>query len=283
MSVNSRFSRPGLRPTLIGRSRWQLFLPWLDVVAVLAWSILILRYWLTGKILLLLHPDYVWLAVAASVCLLALGGWKSWLNWQEIHGQTPVTATELPTQHLGIFPAGWGSGLLLAAAILGLVFIPEPFAGHTALQRGVTDSLSFIRTPVITEQIQPQAFRAATRPEDRSLVEWVRTLAVYPEPDAYAGQKAKIQGFVLYPPTIEPGYFMVARFVITCCAADAYPVGLLVKRPEKVPETSPLLAPDRWVEIQGEMATETLNGQRQLVLLGNQLTPIDEPKSPYEF
>ena len=126
---------------------------------------------------------------------------------------------------------------------------------------------------------QPQAFRGGTRPEERSLIDWVRTLNVYPEPDAYKGQPASVEGFVIQTPGLPTGYFTLARFVITCCAADAYPVGLPVKLGDgQTPHN-----PDTWLHVDGQMTTETLNGQRQLVILAKSLKEIPEPKNPYDY
>jgi uncharacterized repeat protein (TIGR03943 family) len=140
------------------------------------------------------------------------------------------------------------------------------------MQRGVTDSLSLTRS-------QPQAFHSSKKPEERSLIDWVRTLNVYPEPDAYTGQQAKVQGFVIYPPELPKGYLLLSRFVITCCAADAYPVGL----PVKLPQNQQSYPPDTWLEVKGQMMTENLAGKRQLAIQASSVEQIPEPKDPYAY
>lgn len=105
---------------------------------------------------------------------------------------------------------------------------------------------------------QPQAFRSSGWTEERSLLGWVRTLNVYPEPDSYAGQKLKLQGLVLHSPELPPEYLLLSRFVITCCAADAYPVGL----PVKLTASRQVYPPDTWIEVEGKMITENLGGKR---------------------
>ena len=47
-------------------------LSWLDILAITAWGLLLLRYWLTGKLGLLVHPDYFALIVATGVTLLLI-------------------------------------------------------------------------------------------------------------------------------------------------------------------------------------------------------------------
>jgi len=244
------------------------FIPWLDVVAIAAWGILMLKYWLTGKLYLLIHPDYFWLAIVGGIGLLIIGFFKGLQLWKNRH-QAPI-ANAL---HINLFPPGWGSFLLLTAAILGLMITPRAFASQTALDRGVTELIGASR-------IQPQAFRAQVRPEERSLVDWVRTLNVYPEPDAYTGQKVKVQGFVIHQPNVSQEYIFLARFILTCCAADAYPVGLPVQLPSSSRQQYP---PDTWLEVEGQMTTQTIAQKRQLTITANSLKKIPQPQNPYSY
>ena len=157
-------------------------------------------------------------------------------------------------------------------AVFGLIYTPKAFASDTALQRGITDTLTATRS-------QPQRFVRNAAPEERTIIDWVRTLNVYPEPDAYTAQRANVTGFVIHPPDWPDNYLMISRFVLTCCAADAYPVGL----PVKLSGSRSTYSPDTWLEIEGAMVTETLDERRQLVIEPTVLKPISEPKNPYEY
>lgn len=247
---------------------------WLDVFAMLAWGVLMVKYWLTGKVNVLLHPDYVWLAYSAGFFLLGMALLK---GMQLVRNRLKSRKSRIPDpvspQHFSLFPPGWSSALLLVVALFGLQYTPKPFASDVALNRGVTDTLTLTRS-------QPQSFRAATKPEDRSLVEWIRTLNVYPEPDAYTGQQVNINGFVIHPEDSPSHYIILSRFVITCCAADVYPVGLPVKLPSGDRSAYPV---DKWFQVNGEMITETLNGKRQLVVQAKTLQEISEPATPYDY
>lgn len=271
MSMTPRSDR-ALLPRLFPRN-WSL---WLDGLAIAAWGILLLKYWLTGKLRILIHPAYTWLCVVGGIGLLAMGGLKLWEVWQ-IQRQNQARGNGLAgmpeAQHVTLLPSGGSAMLLLVVAIIGLMSTPRAFASQTAMERGVTELLSATRS-------QPQRFRSAKKPEERSLLDWVRTLNVYPEPDAYAGQNAKVQGFVIpAPESWSDGYFIVSRFVITCCAADAYPVGLPVKL------TGDLSAypPDTWLDVEGTIVTETLDETRKLVIQASAISEIPEPKNPYDY
>ncbi|GCL36550.1 TIGR03943 family protein [Sphaerospermopsis sp. FACHB-1094] len=243
-------------------------LPWLDVLAITAWGILMLKYWFTGELNLLIHPDFFWLVILGAMGLLIIGFFKGLQLWKQRRRY------EVPNnqQHINLFPPGWSSGLLLTTAVLGFIITPQVFSSQTALERGITELLGATRA-------QPQAFRASIRPEERTLIDWVRTLNVYPEPDAYTGQKVKVQGFVIHPPELDQNHLILARFVITCCAADAYPAGL----PVQLPENRDKYPPDTWLEIEGQMITENIANKRRLTIKATSLKEIPQPKNPYSY
>ncbi|NMG21265.1 TIGR03943 family putative permease subunit [Brasilonema bromeliae] len=262
------------------QNRYQKLLPWLDVLAIAAWGLLILKYWLTNKLNLLIHPDYFWLAIVGAIGLITIAFFKT----QQLSQRRRQIAPNV--QHLTLFPPGWSSALVLTAAILGLIITPHVFASQTALQRGVTDLMGATRAKPQTtpdqlqgKRAQPQPFRASSPLEERTLVGWVRTLNVYPEPDAYTGQKVKVQGFVIHPPDLGKEHLFLARFVITCCAADAYPVGL----PVKLKESRDNYPADTWLEVEGQMVTENLANKRQLTIDATSLKKIPQPKDPYTY
>ncbi|MBD2103437.1 TIGR03943 family protein [Leptolyngbya sp. FACHB-261] len=239
---------------------------WLDVLVLLAWGLALLRFWLMGRLPLFIHPNYIPLVVAAGLLLLVLSG---------IQGLRTLALVRLQARemrHTTLLPPQVGSGLLLSVALIALVMTPRPFTSDTALQRGVSDTLSLTRP-------QPQAFRISVEPSQRTLLDWIRTLNVYPEPDAYTGQAVKVQGFVVYEPNQPNNYLTISRFVITCCAADAYPVGL----PVKLAGDRSQYPKDSWFEVTGNMVTESLNQQRQLVIQASAFTPIPEPANPYMY
>ncbi|MEH2110565.1 TIGR03943 family putative permease subunit [Nostoc sp.] len=246
-----------------------LLLPWLDAIAITAWGVLMLRYWLTNKLNLLIHPNYIWFVVVTGISLIVIGFFKMQELWQR-RRRRDVTPNN---QHISLFPPGWGSALLLTTAILGFIITPQVFASDKALQRGVTADL------LGSTRVKPQAFRATVSPEERSLVDWVRTVNVYPEPDTYTGQKVKVQGFVIHPPDIGKEYLFLARFVLTCCAADAYPVGL----PVKLQNNQEPYSADTWLEVEGQMVTENLAGKRQLTIAATSLKKIPQPQNPYSY
>jgi putative membrane protein len=247
---------------------------WLDGLALLTWGSLLLKYAVTGQYKLLIHPNYYGLLLASSIILLTLGIVKIKLI---------LTRTrQHPTEHMALFPPGFSSSLLICVAIAGLLIPPKILTSQSAIKTGVRD--------IPSTRFQPQSFRTATKPEERSLIEWIRTINAYPEPDAYNGQQAKVSGFVLHLPELPDNYLMLSRFVITCCAVDAYPVGI----PVKLDNSRQTYPPDTWLEIRGEMIAETLSvkeqansktkiDKRSVVLAAKSIKSIPTPADPYSY
>lgn len=247
---------------------------WLEGLSLLAWGFLLLKYSFTGQYKLLIHPNYFSLVLGSGIVLLVLG----------IIKVKSISNNRQPnnSEHISLFSPGLGNSLLLIVAISGLLIPPKILTSQTALKRGVGD------LPLTT--VQPQAFRTASKPEERSLIEWIRTINAYPEPDAYSGQPANVKGFVLHLPELPDNYIMLSRFVITCCAVDAYPIGIPVKL-----DTSRSNYPvDSWLTVDGLAISETLpvkdrietnkiTEKRSVVIEAKKIKTIPTPDDPYSY
>ncbi len=273
-----------------GPARGSFRLPWrdlLDVLAIGTWSAMLFRYWFSGKLLLLLHPDYAWLSNTAAVVLGVMAVYKlisvlkSWIGFSKekrsaAQAKRAIANKASDDGHVSLLPKNWSSLILLGVAVFGLIYSPAAFASQTATQRGITDTLTLTRA-------QPQQFVRAAKPEDRSVIDWIRIVSVYPEPDEYTDEPVDLEGFVVYPETWPRGYVMVSRFVLTCCAADAYPVGLPVKLPESQLSNGQPYPVDSWLAVSGRMVTDTLDGRRQVAIAPTEIRTIEAPRNPYEY
>ncbi len=248
---------------------------WIDVLCLLAWGILFLKYVVTGQIKLLIHPNYIGLVLATGIIFFGLAGVR-------ILKLRRSNLNNSSGEHITLFSPRLSSFLLLSVAILGLIIPPKILSSQAALQIGVTDNLPLTR-------FQPESFRTSTKPEDRSLFDWVRTLNVYPEPDAYTGQKANVKGFIIHLPELPDNYLFLARFVVTCCAVDAYPIGI----PVQLEDSRANYPQDMWIEVQGTMKTENIPvignssktkiEERRLVLVAKSIQEIPTPADPYDY
>ena len=99
---------------------------------------------------------------------------------------------------------------------------------------------------------------------------------------AHDGDHIDLVGFVMSPeaaraqasiPRVtEDDSFAVARMAIWCCAADAYPIGFVVRWSGPAPEA------DRWVHVSG---TLRLRGTKALVIDADSVEVTDAPNPEF--
>lgn len=73
-------------------------------------------------------------------------------------------------------------------------------------------------------------------------------------------------------------YFELARYVISCCAADSIPMKILV---EKTPANS--YRDGTWLTIKGKLMQKIINGKAEYVITEATATAIPQPEDPYEL
>ena len=73
-------------------------------------------------------------------------------------------------------------------------------------------------------------------------------------------------------------YFELARYVISCCAADSIPMKILV---EKTPANS--YRDGTWLTVKGKLIQKIINGKAEYVITESTTTAIPQPEDPYEL
>lgn len=245
------------------QSRQKVWLENLLMIVILSGYIwMIMRLFAKNKLSYYIHPDYIWMTLASAAVLLTV------LVFVIISIGFREKKTAL------------SSGLLKHPLRLLLIFIPlvlfllvEPkalssqaFASRTS---GLGNELALSRSN------QAPAFVINT--EKRELVDWVRLFAQNENPEDFISLKGKVSGFVLKSEDLPDGYFTIARYVISCCAADARPVGILVKYDSAKFEVKP----DQWVEVKGSFEVDQVGGEQKPVLNLEEIKPIEVPDNPY--
>lgn len=115
-------------------------------------------------------------------------------------------------------------------------------------------------------------------PLERNVLDWAREFTVSPSPATFNGQEADFIGFVYTEPGFPPEHFMVARFMVSCCVADASPLGLPVAY-----ENTDTLPLGQWVQVRGHFVAGDFRGQTVPILQVETLAMIDQPPQPYLY
>ncbi|MEH6967127.1 TIGR03943 family protein [Priestia megaterium] len=96
--------------------------------------------------------------------------------------------------------------------------------------------------------------------------------------DQFIGKKIEVNGFVYREKGFKDNQFVVARFGISCCAADASVYGLL-----STLENASTLKKDTWVHIKGIIQKTTYNEENVPYIQVQQIESIDQPDNPYVY
>jgi uncharacterized repeat protein (TIGR03943 family) len=232
----------------------------LGVAAVLA-----IRH-LDGSLGYYINLRYGWLTVVAIACLGVLGVVVLAKGLAPGNG----TGTRVPLPWLGV-------GLLALPVALALV-PPRPL-GTDAM---ATRALQLGSVPASAGLTVTAEATLADDDAPRTVLDW---LVLFGQADTgaadlnrFAGRSARVRGFVYRDERFPTGTFMVSRFLLSCCVADAAPIGLAVRWPD-----ADFLDDDAWVWVSGEFAVETFLDERVPVLVAAEVTPAEQPPQPYLY
>lgn len=114
------------------------------------------------------------------------------------------------------------------------------------------------------------------RVEEEIYIETLTTIDLFL--DTFVGKKVQLSGFVYREDNMTSQEFVVSRFAMQCCAADAAPYGMLVEY-----DQANKIAEDEWVRVTGTLTKTEFNGYEIMKLNVETLDKIEEPSSPYVY
>jgi putative membrane protein len=165
----------------------------------------------------------------------------------------------------------WGILILAVPLLLGLLVPARPLGSAAIANKGINTS-----APLTAGSSAPVQLDLAST--DRNVLDWVRAFNYASDPATYAGQPADVIGFVYHADGLPDGQFLVSRFAVTCCSADATAVGLLVRWPQ-----SAALANNSWVRVRGAVAVGAFAGRPTPLIEADSLEGVAEPDQPYLY
>jgi uncharacterized repeat protein (TIGR03943 family) len=94
----------------------------------------------------------------------------------------------------------------------------------------------------------------------------------------FIGKKMEISGFVYHEEDMLPNQFVVARFSVSCCSADASPFGVMIEsnKANNFPK-------DSWVKVTGIIGKTKYAGNEIMKLDATKIEKIPAAKDPYVY
>ncbi|MFN8527908.1 MAG: TIGR03943 family protein [Anaerolineae bacterium] len=166
--------------------------------------------------------------------------------------------------HAGL---SWTNLAILSIPLLLGVLIPSRPLGASAVNGSMSTSAAVSGSMTFS-----------VNPLDRNVLDWLRYFAAADDVHDVDGQPADVVGFVYKEPSFGEPYFMVSRFTISCCVADASAIGVPVYFAD-----SPDLEQGVWVRVQGTFLAGSFRDGTMPILQATSVEVVDQPAHPYLY
>jgi putative membrane protein len=229
----------------------------------------------SGRLFYYIGPRFGWLSVVAvGLFIMLAGGYNPAKRAgdeppEDGHADHAPDHEHNPDHDHGK-PSFWPIAVVSLPLILGILVPARPLGASAVSSRGVATGYA--------ASAGGSESTLSVVPGERNVLDWVRAFSADPDPASLAGQDADVVGFVYRDVRFAEDQFMVARFAITCCVADASAIGLVVQA-----EDAGQFADDSWVRVAGTFAEGQLDGDALPVLLADEITPVQPPEQPYLY
>lgn len=162
--------------------------------------------------------------------------------------------------------------LLIVVIVLGFAIPSASLTSVTASQRS-----GDINSVNLENRLNSLSRFANTNNFD--IGDWIASINYNPDFTTYVGKEVNITGFIFAPNYYPQDIFLASRFVVTCCAVDARPIGLNVKLDNWKSQYNL----DEWVNIKGKFTIGDVNGVNQLIIVPESIQKTEEPDRPYIY
>lgn len=161
--------------------------------------------------------------------------------------------------------------LLVVALPLALGFLvpARPLDSSALESRGLT-------TNALLGSAQGVQLEAPS--DERSVLDWIRAFNFATDPSIYEGERADVIGFVYHDERLEADQFLVSRFAVSCCVADAFAIGMIVEA-----STAADWAGNTWVHVTGSIGVGSLDGDALPLITAESIKEVPVPPQPYLF
>ncbi len=242
----------------------------LFVIAIWGFSLL----WMLRKeggvmrLTALLHPSFWWLIVCGGV-IMAMFAVVTLLQEKSVRDNT--STHHHPPSALGVFEIG-----LILLPLLYLPLALDSQLGTGAYRNRSLRASGIILPKTLDERLdllsRKNIAASTNAPAEVFIYKMISSL------EDYYGKRVSTTGMFYRNGATPADGFICFRFLITCCAADAAPFGILVKA-----ENIDGLKINDWVQVQGLLGSIELDGKTHLAIIAEEVKKVKRPGSPFMY
>jgi uncharacterized repeat protein (TIGR03943 family) len=253
---------------------------WLRAAVLVGLGLYFVYNIISGSLTNYINERFAWLSYLAAAVYLLLGARELWAllrgGGQQHHHHHHHDEHDHARDHAhhdhdhghSHAPLSWFGLLIVSVPLVLGTLIPSRPLGASAIE-----SVNFTNASAVGT-----AEEVTVPPEQRSVLDWLRAFNKARDYAEFNNQPADVIGFVYREPGFAGDSFMVARFTISCCVADASPIGLPV-----VWSGAGELEPDTWVRVRGSFQVGDFREDRVPLLQAQTVEVVDQPKHPYLY
>ncbi len=210
---------------------------------------------LTGNLDNYINQRFAWLVVVGALLFFVLA-------LTNLYGSLHPQGRDHDHHHYHIT---WDILLVVAFPLLLAILIPARSLGIEAVNGGVS--------------LNPVGVASVSRsPLDRNILDWLREFDRAASPAQFNGTPVDVIGFVYREPIHPEDGFMLARFTMSCCVADAFPIGMPI-----IAAGAEKYAAGEWLRVGGQLKASTFGSEILPVVFAEAIERVDEPSQPYLY
>jgi uncharacterized repeat protein (TIGR03943 family) len=161
--------------------------------------------------------------------------------------------------------------IMFLPLLIGLLIPARPLDASAVSAKGLATS-----SPLISAEASSRLFE--TESEQRNILDWIKLFHFEKDLNPYIGQQASVVGFVYRDERLPSGQFFVSRFILSCCAADGYAVGMIVEW-----AGSGSLEQNAWVQVKGTVDAISFEGRISPLVRAEAVEFVPQPDQPYLY
>ena len=224
----------------------------------------------SGKLIWYIHPRFIPLTVIAVIVLLLIGlnVFVAGIRTGKDHRPEGEAATDPVHEH---GPSAWRLAIVTLPLAIGVLIPAHPLTASAMTGKGISSAAPITGGGNATIQFGQAA-------DTRNILQWNGLFNSNADPSTYLGQEANVIGFVYHDPGLKAGQFLVARFALVCCPADAFAVVMVVSWPQGAS-----LPDNQWVKVKGLVGSVQLKGQNLPSIQAASVERVDPPAQTYLY
>jgi putative membrane protein len=220
----------------------------------------------SGNITNYINQRFAWLSYVAAALFLILGI-ASMVDMIRNSGHKHKRKHGEHDDH-DHTPVSWKVLAVIAVPLVLGTLIPSRPLGSSAVGGSISLSAVSITT----------ASTFTSDPMQWNVLDWLRAFNKGDDINSFNGKQADVIGFVYREATFGSDQFMIARFTVSCCVADASAIGLPV-----VWDKAQDFTQDTWVEVKGAFQVGEFRGDTVPMLKASSVAQVEQPAHPYLY